>query len=102
MKPRPTPETDELSPPHLFTQFVPSDFSRRLERERDEERERAEKMREAISELLFDVARAEWKFGRNNDGSPKNWTEWNNIREHLKKFNALRKPEELQPFPHET
>jgi hypothetical protein len=59
-------------------------------------------MREAISELLFDVARAEWKFGRNNDGSPKNWTEWNNIREHLKKFNALRKPEELQPFPHET
>ncbi len=78
------------------------EHARRLERERDEERERAEKMREAISELLFDVARAEWKFGRNNDGSPKNWTEWNNIREHLKKFNALRKPEELQPFPHET
>lgn len=33
---RPTPETDAITPRHSFTQFVPADFARKLERQRDE------------------------------------------------------------------
>ena len=45
--------------------------------------------------MLWDVARVEWKFGRYDDGKPKNWDEWENVREHLAEHGALRKPEEL-------
>jgi hypothetical protein len=49
----------------------------------------------AWSEMLWDVSRVEWKYGRNDDGSPKNWDEWNNVRDHLQEHRSLRRPEEL-------
>ena len=33
MNDTPTPRTDAISPRHLYTQFVPADFARQLERE---------------------------------------------------------------------
>lgn len=49
----------------------------------------------AWDEMLYDVSRVEWKYGRENDGKPKNWTEWNNVRAHLLKVGNLRQPQEL-------
>lgn len=49
----------------------------------------------AWSDMLFDVARVEWKFGRSDAGLPYGWTEWINVREHLRESGALRKPQEL-------
>jgi hypothetical protein len=49
----------------------------------------------AWKEFLWDVSRVEWKFGRTNEGLPKDWDEWNNIREHLRELNSLRQPQEL-------
>lgn len=49
----------------------------------------------AWGEMLWDVSRVEWKYGRNDDGSAKNWTEWDNVRDHLREAGSLRKPEEL-------
>jgi hypothetical protein len=46
-------------------------------------------------EMLFDVSRVEWKYGRNDNGEPKNWTEWNNVRVHLRQAGRLRQPQEL-------
>lgn len=51
----------------------------------------------AWDEMLLDVARVEWKFGRNDNGQPKNWTEWDNVRGHLRAAGRLRKPQELVP-----
>lgn len=50
----------------------------------------------AWKEMLWDVSRVEWKFGRNEDGSPKDWDEWNNIREHLVENGSLRQPKEIK------
>ena len=49
----------------------------------------------AWDEMLYDVGRVEWKYGRENDGKPKNWTEWNNVRAHLLEVGSLRQPQEL-------
>lgn len=49
----------------------------------------------AWREMLFDVARVEWKYGRYDDGTPKDWTEWNNVRNHLKETKNLRNSFEL-------
>ena len=54
----------------------------------------------AWDEMLFDVSRVEWKYGRLDDGSPKNWNEWNNIRDHLREFGKLRRPQELNNKKH--
>lgn len=43
----------------------------------------------AWEEMLFDV-------GRTDDGQPKNWTEWNNVRVHLRESGKLRQPQELE------
>ncbi len=49
----------------------------------------------AWEEMLWDVSRVEWKYGRTDDGKPKDWDEWNNVRDHLREVKRLRKPEEL-------
>ena len=43
----------------------------------------------AWKNVLFDVGRVEWKFGRHDDNSPKDWVEWSNIRAHLKESGQL-------------
>lgn len=50
----------------------------------------------AWSEMLFDVGRVEWKYGRADNGEPKDWTEWNNIRTHLREAGMLRQLKELE------
>jgi hypothetical protein len=50
----------------------------------------------AWDEMLFDVGRVEWKYGRTEDGKPKSWTEWDNIRYHLIEAGKLRRPQELE------
>ena len=35
----------------------------------------------AWDDFLFDVGRVEWKYGREDDGTPKDWDEWNNVRD---------------------
>lgn len=55
----------------------------------------------AWEEMLYDVSRVEWNFGRSNTGIPKNWTEWNNVRSHLREVGKLRQPQELD-FPNVT
>lgn len=49
----------------------------------------------AWSEMLCDVSRVEWKYGRNDNGTPKDWDEWNDVREHLRESDSLRQPNEL-------
>ena len=49
----------------------------------------------AWRDLVFDAARVEWKFGRNDDGSAIDWTEWADLRDDLRETGSLRKPEEL-------
>jgi hypothetical protein len=44
----------------------------------------------AWNEMLFDVARAEWKFGRAKD-----WKEWMAVRAHLVDAGFLRQPREI-------
>jgi hypothetical protein len=57
----------------------------------------------AWEEMLFDVGRVEWKYGRTDDGKPKNWTEWNNVRVHLREAGKLRQPQELDsPNPQDA
>lgn len=48
----------------------------------------------AWEEMLFDVGRVEWKYGRNDNGTPVDWTEWNNVRNHLIETGRLRQPQE--------
>lgn len=48
----------------------------------------------AWDEMLRDVGRVEWKFGRGDDGKPKDWTEWNNLRDHLREAGRLLQPQE--------
>lgn len=55
----------------------------------------------AWDEMLFDVSRVEWKYGRNDNGAPKNWTEWNNVRVHLREAGKLRQPQELDRQPND-
>jgi hypothetical protein len=50
----------------------------------------------AWEEVVFNVARVEWKFGRHNNGRPKNWKEWNNVRDNLRELKRLRQPQELE------
>lgn len=50
----------------------------------------------AWDDFLYDVARVEWKYGRNDNGTPKQWTEWVHVRDHLREVKSLRKPEELE------
>lgn len=45
----------------------------------------------AWSDFLYDVSLVEWKFGRNDDGSHKDWSEWRRIQQHLKEMEMLRK-----------
>lgn len=49
----------------------------------------------AWEDMLWDVARVEWKYGRYDNGKPKNWTEWNNVRDHITESKIIRKPQEL-------
>jgi hypothetical protein len=44
----------------------------------------------AWEEMLSDVGRIEWKYGRNDNGAPKDWTEWHNVRAHLREAGKLR------------
>lgn len=48
----------------------------------------------AWADMLYDVARVEWKYGRNDlpfgKEELKDYSEWNNVREHLKENNAMR------------
>lgn len=46
----------------------------------------------AWDDMLFDVSRVEWKYGRYDDNTPKDWTEWNNVRAHLLEAGKLRQP----------
>ena len=46
--------------------------------------------------LAFDAARVEWKYGRTDDGTPKNWIEWNNLRESLAEY--VRQPHEIESY----
>lgn len=50
----------------------------------------------AWQEMLWDVGRVEWKYGRTEEGQPKNWTEWENVRGHLRETGYLRQPQELE------
>lgn len=50
----------------------------------------------AWDDMLFDVGRVEWKYGRNENGTPKNWTEWNNVRVHLREAGKLRQPQDFK------
>jgi hypothetical protein len=50
----------------------------------------------AWEEMLWDVGRVEWKYGRTDDGKPKNWDEWNNVRAHLREAGKLRQPETVK------
>jgi len=49
----------------------------------------------AWNEMLWDVGRVEWKYGRTDDGKPKNWKEWDDVRVHLREAGKLRQPQEL-------
>ena len=49
----------------------------------------------AWDDMLFDVGRVEWKYGRTDDGRPKDWTEWNYVRAHLREAGKLRQPQEF-------
>lgn len=64
MSEQPTPETDGKASPHIgfySCATVPADFARRLERERDEAREDAERYRRDANALMLqrDEAREE-------------------------------------------
>ena len=50
----------------------------------------------AWEEVVFNVARVEWKFGRHNNGRPKKWKEWDNVRDNLRELKRLRQPQELE------
>ena len=50
----------------------------------------------AWNEMLWDVARVEWKFGRHDDGTPRDWCEWDSVREHLREHGAQRAPWEIE------
>ena len=50
----------------------------------------------AWDEVVFNIARVEWKFGRHNNGRPKNWKEWDNVRDNLRELKKLRQPHELE------
>ena len=50
----------------------------------------------AWEEVVFNIARVEWKFGRYDNGYPKNWEEWNNVRDNLGELKRLRQPQELE------
>ena len=45
----------------------------------------------AWRDMLWDVARVESKYGWHDNGSPKDWVEWVNIREHLREAGELRR-----------
>jgi hypothetical protein len=49
----------------------------------------------AWDDFLFDVGRVEWKYGRMDSGAPKDWDEWNNVRDGLRDAGRLRAPWEL-------
>lgn len=49
----------------------------------------------AWSDLIYDAARVEWKYGRYDSGAPKQWDEWENLRDDLREIGALRQPCEL-------
>ena len=48
-----------------------------------------------LAALRFAAARVEWKYGRNDDGTPKRWKEWDDLREALGEH--VRQPHELEP-----
>ena len=50
----------------------------------------------AWEEVVFNIARVECKYGRYDNGRPKNWTEWNNVRDNLRELKRLRQPQELE------
>ena len=43
--------------------------------------------------LAWDASRVEWKYGRFDDGTPKEWPEWDNLRDSLAEY--VRQPQEL-------
>lgn len=47
-------------------------------------------------DFLDASSRVEWKYGRTDDGLPKRWEEWDDLRECLGESNALRCLEELE------
>jgi len=49
----------------------------------------------AWQEFMQDVSRIEVRYGRNDDGSPKRWKEWQGVRDHLKEAGMLTKSEEV-------
>lgn len=87
-----TPRTDAVADYWLEPgmsaehEIVPAQIARELERELAALNERFEQLANAAT-------RVEWKFGRNDDGSPKDWTEWNDLRESLGE--RVRRPQEL-------
>lgn len=53
----------------------------------------------AWHEVLFDVGRIEWRYGRYESGKPKQWGDWEAVRDHLRETGYLRQPEELLITP---
>jgi hypothetical protein len=49
----------------------------------------------AWDDMLRDVSRVEWIYGRHDNGRLKDWSEWACIREHLLEAGRLRQPKEL-------
>lgn len=104
--PTPTPRTD-LHSVHWVqhggsqsTEVVLADFARELERElRFNEKVSKqifaanERLKRELDALAFAAARVEWKYGRTDDGKPKDWKEWNDLRECL--GDRVRQPQEL-------
>ena len=44
----------------------------------------------AWEDFLFSVGRVEWKYGRTDDGKPKDWTEWEDVRDGLREIGRFR------------
>lgn len=50
----------------------------------------------AWEDFLYDVGRVEMKYGRLDDGTPKDWTEWSNVRDGLREMKRIRSPWEIE------
>lgn len=49
----------------------------------------------AWGDLIYDVSRVEYKYGRRDNGQILDYHEWNQIRLHLLELNAIKAKDEL-------
>jgi hypothetical protein len=111
MSDTPTPRTDERA--HKWEtggEWCDAEFARQLERENQTFRnaqkaceycdaprvDRIAELERELTELRFAAARVEWKYGRTDDGKPKNWVEWNDLRDSLGEH--VRQPHEIESY----